>query len=143
MSVVAWDGKTLAADRQGTLGDGSKCRLTKLWKVGEDVFCAVTGPHEQALLLLKWFKDGENPATFPHTQGEEDWARLIVLEHGKVFEIERHPIRQEVEDRFEAWGAGRELAIGAMAMGATAEEAVMVACEHNCYCGFGVISSRS
>jgi ATP-dependent protease HslVU (ClpYQ) peptidase subunit len=47
-------------------------------------------------------------------------------------------VRQVVEDPFMAWGSGRDFALGAMAMGATAREAVAVACRFNVYCGNGI-----
>lgn len=42
-----------------------------------------------------------------------------------------YPIQQE----FHAIGSGWEIAWGALGMGASAEEAVLVACKHSCYSG--------
>jgi hypothetical protein len=40
-----------------------------------------------------------------------------------------------VEAPFAAWGSGSDLAVGAMAMGATAQQAVQVAIDFNVHCG--------
>lgn len=42
MTVIAWDGKTLAADRQITSGYTKNKRITKIRKYG-NVLCGVTG----------------------------------------------------------------------------------------------------
>ncbi len=50
------------------------------------------------------------------------------FDHLEVFEIEN----------FEAIGSGKKFAIGAMAHGSTASEAVEIAMEHDLYCGKGL-----
>lgn len=35
----------------------------------------------------------------------------------------------------EAWGSGRDFALGALSMGATAKEAAQIACKHSTTCG--------
>ena len=43
-----------------------------------------------------------------------------------------------IEDRFHAWGSGRDFAMGAMQVGVDAVEAVRVANRHCVSCGNGI-----
>lgn len=140
MSVVAWDGKTIAADRQATNGS-RKFTQSKLLRVESGEIIAWTGMTENGLTMARWYKDGADPAKFPFdVQTKEDWSRLIVASASGVVVYERLPEPQEVEDSFDAWGSGADFAIGALAMGADACQAVAVASRFDAFCGFGVES---
>ena len=138
MSVIAWDGKTLAADRQASFG-GRVTTSVKIFK-HEDKLIGLIGPHESSCRLYNWILNGMNPVSFPR-ELESDGAIPIVYViprtgHAVKFEDCAYPI--VVKDEFWAAGSGGDLALGAMAMGATAEEAVEVASKYNIYCGCGV-----
>lgn len=137
LSVVAWDGKTLAADRQGSQGD-LRFRTCKIRKLPNGDLVAFTGPLENGMAVALWYEKGADPAAWPASQKGDDWSRLIVVSRGKVFVYEQLPLRQPVLERVAAWGSGRDFALGAMAMGATAERAVQVASRFASSCGFGV-----
>jgi hypothetical protein len=139
MSVVAWDGKTVAADRRACIADAAMT-TTKLWLLpATDVVIASTGDQSFGLAMVDWWRKGADPSAWPPFQATDDWARIIIFEPGQApYCYERQPVRQVVEDQFMAWGSGREFALGAMAMGATAREAVEVACRFNVYCGNGI-----
>lgn len=83
MTVVAWDGKSLAVDKQATCAD---MRMTT--------------------------------------------TKACRLQQGDVVAL--------VFDRFMAWGSGRDFAMGAMEMGASAYRAVEVAIRHSTGCGYGI-----
>lgn len=53
--------------------------------------------------------------------------------HGKLWLYEDND-PQPVKAK-EAWGSGRDFALGALSMGATAAEAVKIACKHSTTCG--------
>lgn len=139
MSIVAWDGKSLAADKQATntglrhlttkLRRGNQCRL---------VF-AYTGDQDSAEGMVKWFEDGAEADKFPAYQNDKErWARLIVASDGGLVLYERTPHPIPVLDPFMAWGAGRDYAMGAMACGKTAREAVEIAMRFDISCGLGI-----
>lgn len=139
MSVIAWDGKSVAADRLGCVAE---CALTttKIWRdEASGIVVATTGDASFGLAIVQWWKDGAESKQWPAFQSTDDWARMIVFEPGeKPYSYERQPFKQIVEDPFMAWGSGRDFALGAMAMGATAREAVEIASRFNVYCGNGI-----
>ena len=139
MSVIAWDRKTLAADKQGTRGDIAE-RLTKIVKINTGEVVAWCGGNDQGLLLLQWYKDGAKPETWPKFQEGENWSRMVIVKPGGIVgTYEKQPVMQPCEEEpFMAWGSGAELAIGAMAMGASARQAVEIAGRFSASCGLGV-----
>ena len=141
MSVVAWDGKTLAADKLGLYGCVTSA-TTKLFYSNNGGAVAFVGTLENGLALVDWYMRGSNKDEWPDSQKDDNnWSVLIVAEPGvAVHFYERLPFPQKVEDRFCAWGSGKEFAIGAMAMGADAKTAVEVAIAHCDSCGIGVTS---
>lgn len=141
MSVVVWDGKTIAADRQGQCAD---MKFTELkMRVGEgpdgQTVCAWTGCSARGKALAEWFFKGAAAAEWPEFQKDkDDWCRLIVATPQGCIFYEHLPIPFQVHDATMAWGSGRDFAVGALAMGADARRAVEVACQHSTGCGFGV-----
>jgi|SRR5581483_1705919 len=59
---------------------------------------------------------------------------IIVTRDGEVKEWDEHGW-QICEAPFYAWGTGCDIARGAMAFGATAEQAVLIACDFDAYTG--------
>lgn len=137
MSVVAWDGKTLAADCQGMIGD-MRVRTTKIFQRKSGAVMATVGDMAAGLELIQWFDQGHPYQAFPRDKEHE--AVLIVAEGGRVRKCSGVPIWIDVCEPFMAWGSGKEFAMGAMAMGASAREAVEVACRFCVSCGIGVES---
>lgn len=138
MSVIAWDGKAVAADRMAVIADVA-IETTKIWKMPDGIVIATTGDFSFGLAMIEWWKAGADAKEWPPFQQTDDWARLIIFEPGeRPYCYERQPCKQPIFDRFAAWGCGRDLALGAMAMGANAVKAVEIASQFNIYCGKGV-----
>lgn len=140
MSVVAWDGRTLAADKQAT--SSSKIAVvTKIRRLTSGEVVAWTGSADCGLLMAKWYEDGADPEKWPDFQKDKDaWTRLIVASSTGAKFYEQRLVAIPVEDKFMAWGAGQDFALGAMAMGADARRAVEVAIRYSDSCGCGVDS---
>ncbi len=138
MSVIAWDGRTLAADRQGTKGD-TIYSIRKLWKISFNIVIAVAGYPDSALVLKQWCEKGFVKQDWPSCQSDKDkWSTLVVVKkNNPVVFYETQPEPIEVIDNFMSWGIGREAALGAMAKGATAVEAVEIASKFVIGCGRG------
>ena len=137
MSVIAWDGKVLAADRQSLRGDtiGSTKKIWSL-KNGGAIACAGLLPH--GLALKNWVENGMKKEEFPQVNENEKWALLVVVLPGKpVVFYENRPEPIEIFDPFVAWGVGREVALGVMAMGGDAIRAVEIASQFVSGCGNG------
>lgn len=138
MSVIVWDGKTLAADRQGMSAE-LRILIIKMRQLSDGTILAWTGNHECGLAMARWYEEGARPEQLPASQNKDDWSRLIVLlPNRKLITYEQYGEPQEVLDCPTAFGAGRDFAIGALAMGADARKAVEIACQFSVVCGFGV-----
>ncbi len=136
MTVIAWDGKTLAADRQCTDGNiVSEC--TKIFKV-DGAAIAFCGRDSAIIELLDWYTSGCNPEEWPKFQKPDNFTTMIVALDGKCFEYEERHTSRPIEGNFMAWGSGRNFAVAAMDLGKSASEAVAVASKHCCYSGMGI-----
>ena len=136
ITVIAWDGHTLAADKMACCGD-TAVTCTKLRRVEDKVF-AWCGGRGEGQGLIAWYLDGADKDKFPAFQKTDDWALLVIAAPGGVVFYERTPEPIACEDPYGAWGSGREVALGALAMGADARRAVEVASLHTHTCGLGV-----
>ncbi len=137
MTVIAWDGFDIAADKAATYGE-SQHKVTKIFRMPDGKVVGYTGMESSGSALIAWLKSGANPENFPAIQKTENWSRLIVANwDGCVYyEIEPYPI--EVEDDFFAWGSGKDFALGAMSAGKTAKDAVLITNGLCTSCGIGV-----
>lgn len=119
MTVIAWDGKTLAADKQRNyMGTISRC--TKIRRLASGEVAAIAGNEATGLVLIDWYVRGSNPAEWPEAQKTDDWARLVIASKAGLKYYEKQPIAIESQEPFFAFGTGMDVALGAMAMGATA-----------------------
>lgn len=138
LTVIAFDGKTLAADKQCTAA-GHASTVTKIFKVpGGMVGFMGNGGHAAA--LLNWFRDGRDPDKWPKKDGDDSAGVIFISDDGKLYGYsgDDGPHAIEYEDAFTAWGAGRDYALAAMYLGKNAREAVEVACALDTTCGMGI-----
>ena len=135
MSVVVWDGKTLAADKQGTVGEVA-ITVTKLWKLEDGTIVGAVGDAFEGIGLKDWFASGADPDKWD----PDNETMLIVAKDGECKFCAQIPVFIPVEDPFMAWGAGADIALGAMMMGANAVKAVGIVCSLSVSCGCGIDS---
>lgn len=142
MTCLAWDGRFLAADKMAS--NGNTCRTTtkirRIKRVGHMVeVIGITGELDSGLLLMQWYENGADPKDWPDCQKDNDrWSRLVVADKTGCWQYERLPVKSRIEDRFSAWGQGRDFAIAAMHLGQTAAQAVAIANIYDTGCGNGV-----
>lgn len=138
ITVIAWDGKTLAADRRICYGT-MICEVTKIRRHGR-LLIGASGDGSLANEMIAWVCAGADPATFPAAQRtKDDWQPVMVISHGPtvaLYERSPHPCVHE-QGRM-AIGSGREFAMAAMHLGKSAREAVEVACALDNGCGNGI-----
>lgn len=137
MSVIAWDGQSVAADKQLTCGTTTMA-ITKVHKLPTGEIIGLVGCLERGEELMNWYRNGAKPEEFPKFGDSVGDAELIVVTEESVSSYVRSPYSAPIENSFMAWGSGGDVALGAMAMGATAEEAVEIACRFNSACGLGI-----
>lgn len=141
MTVIAWDGEVLATDTQCTMGN-AKYNSPKAWyeSVGGQA-CIISGVgtlkniHRHKDWLLK-----DNRPEFPYGDVENHYYQFILVTKEGLLRYEGtpHPIIHGVNAC--AFGEASDFAYGALAMGATAIEAVKVAIQYSHQCGGNVES---
>ena len=137
MTVLAWDGKTLAADRLACAGH-TKATVTKILRFGKELL-GICGNLATGKELKEWYLNGAAPDNFPVAALEDKDTELVVIkEDGRVWVYSASSVPFEIEDEVCAFGAGGEAAWAAMICGATAEQAVLVASQVNITCGNGM-----
>jgi ATP-dependent protease HslVU (ClpYQ) peptidase subunit len=142
MTVIAWDGRTLAADRLIVAGGNMKAYIRKLHCVnhhnGGVCAAAMAGSTSLCNDLLAWFKNGEVPEMFPQQcRDGDDLPSMIVTIPGQrcVAHYQGSPHPTIIENQFYAIGSGRDFAMAGMHCGKSALEAVKIACIYDAYCG--------
>lgn len=137
MTVVAWDGKTLAADKLGDAG-GLQRTTTKILRFDGGLFGSA-GYASKASEIFAWISSGADPAKVPAFQLTDDYQMVLVVRTDRrVFTYARSAYPFEMEDRFHAIGSGRNFAMTAMHLGMSAANAVRVTCELCTECGVGI-----
>lgn len=140
MTVIAWDGRTLAADKQATAGN-MKRTATKILRV-TDGLVALSGDaaHAHAHAVLGWFQGVRDPRDFPREQCPDKAGHVTYFTRDGVFLYDGtgHGYREKIDCSFIAFGCGRDYAMAAMYLGCDARRAVEVACEFDAFCGMGI-----
>lgn len=142
MTVIAWDGKTLAADKLAN-SNGLIYRVTKIKKIRGHLVGA-SGDFSPIQAMFKWFEDGADVKEMPKCQDDKDrWTALLVINpKGKIFRYEQDGYPWEIEEKRHAVGCGRDFALAVMEMGGDAIKAVKIASKLDANCGLGVDTLR-
>lgn len=142
MTVIAWDGETLAADRRITSGFGIHGTITKIGRFG-DVLVGMSGALSHALEMAKWVGEGADPEKFPKPFGETGDI-LVVHPDGSLTEYCGCPtaMRMVPFKGGHAIGSGGTEARVALYLGKSAIEAVEIACLFDASCGNGIDTLR-
>lgn len=138
MSIIVWDGKSLAADKQST-HVGLRSTVSKIRRLQSGEVVAWCGTNDGGLLMAHLYERGQLIEKWPEFQKDkDDFVMFIVASHAGLVFYERNPIAQRYEQQYAAFGSGRDYAMGALAMGADARRAVEVACQFDNGCGCGI-----
>lgn len=140
MTVIAWDGKTLAADKRMTDGDaiGKVTKIKRIVHLNGMVFLVgMAGSISGGAQMMRWFAAGGIVENFPKLD-DNHWAVLLVIGNFQTvgYYGEPHPV--VIENSQFAIGSGELPARAAMLCGASAEEAVAIASQLVHGCGDGV-----
>ena len=139
MTVIAWDGQILAADRL-MIKHGTRFTVCKVSRFAGGLI-AVAGSISSGMAMRAWICDGADPKTFPDCQKDkDDWADALVIrrEDCSVWLYERTAYPYEFKDNRIAIGSGKDCALTAMFLGRNACEAVEIAQQFDSGCGGGV-----
>ena len=139
MTVIAWDGKTLVADKRAVLY-GHPSTTTKIFRAPDGSLLGASGEQDTATALIAWYCDGAD-GVFPDNDDDDGGvaARLLVITPtGAIHTYERFPLPMIMQDKFYAIGSGRDYALAAMHLGLNAYAAVEVAIALDNGCGNGI-----
>lgn len=140
MTTVAWDGKTLSADKKANTG-GLAFTVTKIYKVN-GCLIGVSGDLDRAMEMVEWFRKGSEPEKFPvFGRSNDDWCGLLAIKPDKtIWKYERTPYPFLIENKYFAIGSGRDFAMATMECGGTSKKAIEVASKLDIGTGIGIDS---
>jgi hypothetical protein len=141
VTVICVRDGIIAADSQYTIqtneGGSRKFRTKKLFpgktKDGTDFIIGTAGGGSTSLTFARWYGSGKKPPKIFAEEGQNDFTCLVLQADG-LWEYDAYCIGEKIEEPFHAIGCGAKAALGAMHMGATAEQAVEIACRIDPYC---------
>lgn len=136
MTTVAYDGKSIAADRRiGNMEAG------KLFRLKSGAIFAGAGYYAQIVEVCAWLNEGGKPADRPKLPDDEEESSefLLIETSGEAYWLTSPYLRRvKINERFCAIGSGSEYALGALAAGVSAKRAVEIACRFDVCTGKGV-----
>lgn len=134
MTTIAWDGRTLAADRQLTTS-GVRYETTKAHRLRDGSLFASCGSLENNVAVRTWLNDGGDK---PIIDKDDDYDGVLIKPDGTAWILSKKLYFIAIESPCYATGSGRDFALIAMRMGKTAREAVELAAELCIFTGMGV-----
>lgn len=129
MTTIAYRDHVLAADTQVTSNGMIDGRCIKIRRMGP-LLVAAGGAGSLCHQFFDWVKAGLHGDS-PFTGKEDGNGAIIMPDHRIVFWTGHGGTT--VQGPFWAMGSGERFAIGAMHTGASAEEAVLAACQADVY----------
>jgi len=135
MTTIAWDGKTLAVDSSASRADTLMSIKTKklFLNIGRFKAIAFCGTMHDAAPVLDWIDAGEKDE-IPKNDGE--FILVCVDQKGACYTIHDGGTANFIKHNEPlAHGSGQLIALGALYAGATAVEALKIACKRDIYTG--------
>ena len=135
MTVIAYREGILAADSQFT-DENFQTTGKKLFRKRGKII-GFAGDAEQGLVFTDWYFNRRSRK--PEFSSEKDWCALVLGKDGlEYWGPSLRPL--EIDEKYYAIGSGAAVAMGAMDAGATALQAVRIACKRDPHCAPPVVS---
>lgn len=139
MTTIAWDGHTLAGDRQSTWG-GTATKTRKIFRAehtdGRKMIYGCAGLSHECQAYTRWINGEIEKPDFT------DLSILSIDQKGRIWHTNQTLLWVRIMARQWAIGCGCDYALGAMAAGKTATEAVRIASKLDVHTGLGVDTLR-
>ena len=136
MTTIAWDGKTLAADRMACIGNTKNTCISKIHTLKEGGYAAAAGHAGAGALVFQWLDKGAMADDYPLSDPELCTV-IVITKDGQILQFDGSaPVKLEAP--FYAIGSGRDFALAAMHLGKSAKEAVEISSELDQSTGNGV-----
>lgn len=140
MTTIAYRDGVMAADSRVSGGGIHRGVVDKIIVLDDGSLLGCCGPAGVDVMVAMWLEQGAPPSNMPRVPDGTDFHAILVRPSGDVKVISPSLIIQRLVAQFVATGSGNEIALGAMAMGASAIRAVEIACELDVHSGPPVIS---
>jgi ATP-dependent protease HslVU (ClpYQ) peptidase subunit len=135
----------IAADSQESYGTDRKfLNCQKLFKNKGEIL-ATAGHSSTGMLFYDWYfgtQDDEERLELTRAIDWDDDFHILIWNDEGLFEVDKYFRWIEVPEAFYAVGSGAAAALGAMYMGANAEEAVKVAKDIDVFTGGKVVTLK-
>lgn len=140
MTLIAWDGKVLAADRNLFHGDDIIGQHNKLLRIDADRIGAFCGVQPVGWQIVEWLRNGGRREEYPSDARNENMLTDLFVVHrdGTVHIYGKSPWPSVLRMQRHAIGMGAEYARAAMQCGRDAVQAIEVAAVFNHWVGGGV-----
>lgn len=135
MTIIAYRDGVLCADSQTNIGHRKGGRVQKIARSPDGSIGGASGDGDLTAHFVCWIEAGAVGTAPPALATPGDGLGVLVRPSGAIFYWWGRNDLYPVEDEFLAIGAGDDIAIGAMAMGASARQAVEIAITWNRTCG--------
>jgi ATP-dependent protease HslVU (ClpYQ) peptidase subunit len=135
VTVIVWDGKTLAADKRSTLANLPHT-TTKIARAGDGSLIGVAGDTTMCRKLREWYLAGADKDKYPDPDNKCDMVVITPDKRVLLFMSVAEPV--QIEDEWFVTGSGRDFALSALHFGCDASKAVEFASRLDVTCGNGV-----
>lgn len=135
MTTIAYRNGIMAGDTQASFNSTCIGESIKIRKGNNGNLYGFSGSIVEADEAFEFLQDDTKTIKKPikFTDNETFYTIIEVIVTGAVFIYEGTVDPIQFKAPFYAQGSGSDLALGAMAAGASAEEAVKIACKYNIY----------
>jgi len=145
MTTIVFANNELSGDGRCTIGDTILSDdVVKVYNINNRLV-GFAGRYASGLKFLEWFEEFDNAnevqqqvpfvsVNIPELMEDEDFTGIVAYPEGYVMLFEGGKAFYEVKAPY-AIGSGSDIALGALDQGATAEEAVRIACKRNVMSG--------
>lgn len=132
MTTIAYKAGTIASDSVQTFNSMRIGTMPKIARRSDGTLVGAAGNASYVTTLIKWAKSPSKSK--PPLPPNDGGTGLVISPKGKITLIDDDGFT-ECETDYIAIGSGGEIALGAMAFGATAKEAVEISIKHDCHSG--------
>ncbi len=134
MTIIAYRDGVMAADSQVSGDYAIRGSKKKIYRTNRGDIVAASGGCGGIAKFIEWLQ-GDRAERFDPKPFTDSFGAILVTAEGQVVCYDDFGLPVDVIADYHADGAGRDFALGAMAVGASAEEAVRVAIKHSPHCG--------
>lgn len=142
MTIIVWDGTTLAADRCSWSG-GMRRKVRKIFKVTASdksmYLVGFAGDGCFSMAVLGWMQgklDKPSAADFNYDVSHQ--CALVIDQKKRAWQLGASLVYTPCRENVFCIGAGQEVAWGALEAGASAKRAVEIVAKRSDYSAFGV-----